>query len=188
MKTQIALLAVTALLIGCSSVSESIPTVKIEKRKPKAIVQSASFLTNNSANQPSRICETEEMRTKVMDDNHDNDVIRIMAVEGGEKGSRILSEVEIDCRDYFLRKSFAPAQPTIIRAAAPATRIAEPLRRSTPAQSKNYIYIVQRGDTVWNIAREHCTTAKAVSRLNGLGRGNMISIGQRLKLPDEDCK
>jgi len=188
MKTQIALLAATALLIGCSSVSESIPTVKIEKRKSKASVQSASFAGNASSTQTSMICETDDMRRKVIDDNDNNDAVRVMVVEDGDTGSRVLSEVEVDCRDYYLRKSLAPAQPKLIRTAAPKTQIVEPARRTQRTQSPRYTYIVQKGDTVWDIAREHCTTAKAVSRLNGLGRGNMISIGQRLKLPDEDCK
>ena len=188
MKTPLALLSAAVLLIGCASASENIPTVKSEKHIPKSTVQSASFLTNNSANQPSRICETTEMRRKVIDDNDDNDAIRIMAVEDGEKGSRILSEIEIDCRDYFLRKSLAPVKPTVIRTVAPTTQIKNTPRRITRVESPRYTYIVQRGDTVWGIARQHCTSVKAISRLNGLGRGNMIDIGQRLKLPDEECK
>ena len=188
MKTKIAILSVTALLVGCSSVSQSIPTVKIEKRKPKATVQSASFVTNASANQASMICETSDMRNKVIDDNDNNDAVRIMVVEDGVTGSRVLSEVEVDCRDYFLRKSLAPAKPTIIRTASPVTQPTAIPRRSTKIVNERYTYIVQSGDTVWDIAREHCTTVKAISRLNGLGRGNIIDIGQRLKLPDDDCK
>jgi len=187
MKTKISLLTATALLIGCSSVSESIPTVKIEKRKAKTTVQSASFATDGTSNQASMICETDEMRRKVIDDNDDNDAVRIMVVEDGETGSRVLSEVEVDCRNYFLRKSLTPDQPKIIRTATPTTDLIETPRRSTRTKSQRYTYIVQRGDTVWDIAREHCTTVKAITRLNGLGRGNVLDIGQRLKLPDDEC-
>lgn len=188
MKTKIALITATALLVGCSSVSESIPTVKIEKRKPKATVQSASFVTHASSNQASMICETSEMRNKVIDDNDKNDAVRIMVVEDGETGSRVLSEVEVDCRDYFLRKSLAPVQPIVIRTSAPTIQTIEAPNRSTRITDRRYTYIVQSGDTVWDIARQHCTSAKAISRLNGLGRGNVIDIGQRLKLPDHECE
>ena len=189
MKTKIALLAATALLIGCSSVSESIPTVKIEKRKSKASVQAASYMMKSSPAEAAMICETDDMRKKVIDENDKNDAVRVMVVEDGETGSRVLSEVEVDCRDYFLRKSLAPIEPKIVRTSAPTEPRTETPRRSTRIQkSQRYTYIVQRGDTVWDIAREHCTTVKAISRLNGLGRGNVIDVGQRLKLPDEECR
>lgn len=187
MKTKIAILVTTALLVSCSSVSESIPTVKIEKRKAKATVQSASYMTHGSPNQAAMICETDDMRKKVIDDNDKNDAVRVMVVEDGESGSRVLSEVEVDCRDYFLRKSLAPEKPKLVRAVAPTKERVETTRRSTRIKSPRYTYIVQSGDTVWDIAREHCTTAQAISRMNGLGSGNTIDIGQRLKLPDEEC-
>jgi len=112
-----------------------------------------------------------------------------MVVEDGETSSRVLSEVEIDCKNYFLRKSLAPAPAKIVRTSAPDVEIEQvkTKRRSTRLQKPSYTYIVQKGDTVWGIAKEHCTSADAVSRLNGLGRGNRIDIGQRLKLPDEIC-
>lgn len=192
MKTKIALFAVTAMLIGCSSVSESIPTVKIEKRKSKATAQNASFVapsTTHSAiastKEAATVCETSRMREKVLDGNDNNDTIRIMVVEDGEGSSEILSDVEINCRDYFLRKSVKSNQSSIIRTSTPIIED-EPKIVRRKANS-NYTYIVQKGDTVWDIAREHCTTAKAISRLNGLGRGNVIDIGQRLKMPDEEC-
>jgi nucleoid-associated protein YgaU len=188
MKTQIVLLLSTALFIGCSSVSQSIPTVKIEKRKSKATVQSASYVAKSSPNQAAMICETDDKRRKVIDDNDNNDAVRLMVVEDGDTGSRVLSEVEIDCRDYFLRKSLAPTEPKLVRAVAPTSESRKIPRRSTRIQDNRFTYIVQSGDTVWDIARTHCTTAKAISNLNGLGRGNVIDIGQRLKLPDEACK
>jgi len=188
MKNKFALFTATAFLIGCSSVSESIPTVKIEKRKSKASVQSASYVMKSSPSEAAMICETDDMRKKVIDENEKNDAVRVMVVEDGETGSRVLSEVEVDCRDYFLRKSLAPSEPKFVRASAPAEDRIETPRHSTRVKSQRYTYIVQRGDTVWDIAREHCTTVKAISRLNGLGRGNIIDVGQRLKLPDNECR
>jgi len=187
MKTKIALIAATALLIGCSSVSESIPTVKIEKRKPKASVQSASYMMKSSPTEAAMICETDDMRKKVIDENDQNDAVRVMVVEDGDTGSRVLSEVEVDCRDYFLRKSLTPTEAKVVRAKTQTEEREKTPRRTTRIKSQRYTYIVQRGDTVWDIAREHCTTVKAISRLNGLGRGNVIDVGQRLKLPDDEC-
>ena len=110
-----------------------------------------------------------------------------MTVQDSTGSSRVLSEVEVDCRDYFLRKSLANSDASLVNAkTVTSDRPAEP-RRSTRLEPQRYTYIVQKGDTVWGIAREHCTTVKAISRLNGLGRGNFIDIGQRLKLPDEEC-
>ena len=192
MKTKITMFAAAALLVGCSSVSESIPTVKIEKRKPKTTVENASYVAptttqtvSASPEQAATVCETSAMRAKVVDGNDNNDSVRIMVVQDSDGSSQLLSEVEINCRDYFLRKSVGSNQSTIIQTST-STTIGNPnvVRR---VSNSRYTYIVQRGDTVWDIAKEHCTTVKAISRLNGLGRGNVIDIGQRLKLPDEEC-
>lgn len=187
MKTKIALLAATTFLFGCSSVSDSIPTVKIEKRQSKASVQTASFATESSQSKAAEICETEDMRKKVIDDNDDNDAVRIMVVEDAKKGSRVLSEVKVDCRDYFLRKSLSPETPRIVRTIAPTIQRFETPPRSTRVTKPRLTYVVQRGDTVWDIARQHCTSVEEISRLNGLGRGNFIDVGQRLRLPDVEC-
>jgi len=106
------------------------------------------------------------MRRKVIDDNDNNDAVRVMVVEDGDTGSRVLSEVEVDCRDYFLRKSLAPTEPKIIRASAPKIERTQIPRRTTRLKSKRPIYIVQSGDTVWDIAREHCTIGAILSILD----------------------
>jgi len=188
MKTKIAFLLTAALLAGCSSVSEKIPTVKLEKRQSKATAQSASYVVDSAPKEAAMICETADMRKKVIDNDDSNDAVRVMVVQDGASGSRVLSEVEVDCRDYFLRKSLAPTPPRIVRAATPQTEKIKRSSRSSKKSPSRYTYIVQRGDTVWDIAREHCTSVKAISRLNGLGRGNVIDVGQRLKLPDTDCE
>jgi len=198
MKLKITLLFAAALITGCGSVSNSIPTVKIEKRKPKTTavqtttVQQASYIIEDSTvsaspAQAAMMCESADMRNKVIDSDNNNDTVRMMVVHDDNTGSRLLSEVEVDCRDYFLRKSLSPTDAKVIRTSSPKVETIEaPIRRRL-RNNNRYTYIVQRGDTVWNIAREHCTSAKAISRLNGLGRGNIIDIGQRLKLPDVDC-
>lgn len=180
------ILIIAALLAGCSSVSESIPTVKIEKRNAKPQTQSASYMVDSGPKEAAMICESDDMRAKVIDNDDTNDAVRVMVVQDSDGGSRVLSEVEVDCRDYFLRKSLAPAKPQIVRAASPRVEKIEPTTRVKNRDSR-YTYIVQSGDTVWDIAREHCTTVKDIARLNGLGRANVLDIGQRLKLPDVDC-
>ena len=127
------------------------------------------------------------MRQNVIDYDKSNDTVRIMTVQDSTGSSRVLSEVEVDCRDYFLRKSLANSDASLVNAKTVTSDLPAEPRRSTRLEPQRYTYIVQKGDTVWGIAREHCTTVKAISRLNGLGRGNFIDIGQRLKLPDEEC-
>ena len=189
MKTQILLLTATALLAGCASVSKVLPTKKVvETHQPTTVVQNASYKRNASPEQAAIVCDTADMRARVVDYDNSNDIVRIMVVQDSNGGSDLLSEVEIDCRDYHLRKSLAPASSNIIRTSAVTSDPVEIQRRSTQIDDRRFTYIVQRGDTVWGIAREHCTSVKAISRLNGLGRGNFIDIGQRLKMPDENCE
>jgi nucleoid-associated protein YgaU len=195
MKTQITMLTAAAFLLGCSSVSEKIPTVKISKRTPTTtIAQNANFVTpaintsirpTASPKEAASVCETDVMRSKVVDGNDYNDSIRIMVVQDGDGSSQLLSELEINCRDYFLRKSVRGSSSALVQTSSAPAETETLISRKTA--SSRYTYIVQRGDTVWDIARQHCTSVKAISRLNGLGRGNIIDIGQRLKLPDEDC-
>ncbi len=194
MKTQFTLLTATVLLVGCSSVSEKIPVVKIEKRTPANSVQNVSYTapvisrsirSSNSPKEAASVCETDVMRSQVVDGNDYNDSVRIMVVQDNDGSSQLVSEVEINCRDYFLRKSVRSSAPALVQTSSSSAET-ETITNRTAASSR-YTYIVQRGDTVWDIARQHCTSVKAISRLNGLGRGNIIDIGQRLKMPDEDC-
>ena len=188
------MLTSATLLLGCGSVSEKIPTVKIEKRTPTVTVQTASYAapqiitsirSSASPKEAASVCETDVMRSKVVDGNDYNDSVRIMVVQDGNGSSQLLSELEINCRDYFLRKSVNASEPTLVQTATPSRQPQATIRKSNV--NSRYTYIVQRGDTVWDIAREHCTNVKAIARLNGLGRGNVIDIGQRLKMPDQDC-
>ncbi|MCB2201411.1 LysM peptidoglycan-binding domain-containing protein [bacterium] len=44
------------------------------------------------------------------------------------------------------------------------------------------VYVVRKGDTIWDIARAHGTTTSAIRTLNGLGRSSRIYPGQKLKV------
>ncbi len=54
----------------------------------------------------------------------------------------------------------------------------------TPAPPEDYEeYIVQPGDTVWNIARRFGTTIQAIARANNLDDPSRIDVGQVLRIP-----
>jgi len=44
-------------------------------------------------------------------------------------------------------------------------------------------YVVQPGDTIWDIAQARGTTTGAIVKLNGLADGDRLQLGQRLQLP-----
>jgi len=188
MKTKIALLTVTALLAGCSTLKKS-QTVTRVVESPQSVraVQSASFSSNANPEQAAIVCETADMRARALDYDDNNDIVRIMSVQDRNGDSQLLSEVEVDCRDYYLRKSLSPSSENVIRTSSEKTVPVRIIRSDARTEDKHDTYVVQRGDTVWQIAREHCTTVKAISRLNGLGSGKLIGINQHLKLPLDGC-
>ncbi|MFP4423305.1 MAG: LysM peptidoglycan-binding domain-containing protein [Desulfococcaceae bacterium] len=54
---------------------------------------------------------------------------------------------------------------------------------SGPSKRKSHtVYVVQRGDSLWNIARKYGTSTTALGRLNNLS-GSALSIGRVLKIP-----
>jgi membrane-bound lytic murein transglycosylase D len=64
----------------------------------------------------------------------------------------------------------------------PGARVSAP----SPARRRasHTVYVVQKGDSLWNIARKHGTSTSALTRLNNLS-GNDLSIGQVLKIPGQ---
>ena len=51
------------------------------------------------------------------------------------------------------------------------------------AHAQNRTHIVQRGDTLYSIARRYGTTVQAIMNTNGLKNRNYIWVGQRLTIP-----
>ena len=48
------------------------------------------------------------------------------------------------------------------------------------------IYIVKKGDTLWNIAKEFGSTVDDIVRVNGIEDSNRINIGQKIYIPKFD--
>ncbi|MCH9031656.1 MAG: LysM peptidoglycan-binding domain-containing protein [candidate division Zixibacteria bacterium] len=55
-------------------------------------------------------------------------------------------------------------------------------RPTTKRKSKNGVYVVRRGDTVYDIARAFAVTMSSVKSLNNLGSRSRIYVGQRLRI------
>ena len=45
------------------------------------------------------------------------------------------------------------------------------------------IYIVQKGDSLWKIAKKHRSTVDDIARVNGIEDPNQIQIGQKIYIP-----
>lgn len=45
------------------------------------------------------------------------------------------------------------------------------------------VYVVRSGDTMWDIARAFGTTVNSLRRINYIGRGSRIYVGQKMKIP-----
>jgi len=44
-------------------------------------------------------------------------------------------------------------------------------------------YTVQKGDTLYGLARRYGTTAQTLANLNGISLNSILRIGQKLKVP-----
>lgn len=67
--------------------------------------------------------------------------------------------------------------------AQPALLFAADLQQSGQATGETFLYTVQRGDTLYAIARRFNTTVTVLVRLNNLSNPNLIFVGQKLKIP-----
>ena len=52
-----------------------------------------------------------------------------------------------------------------------------------PTVGGTYPYIVQRGDSLWRIAKRSNTSIDALARLNRIGRRDLLRVGQTIRMP-----
>lgn len=48
-------------------------------------------------------------------------------------------------------------------------------------------YVVQEGDVLWKIAKEHKTTVQKIIDLNDIKNGNLIFVDQKIQLPESEA-
>ena len=211
---------------ACSTVTDNIPTVKIErKNKTKRVktveIQHQTQPASYSAPQVQKaeaamVCENENMRSRAADRNMKNDMARVLILEEGGHSSNIIADVEVNCRDYFETQNsgtirtaqtvptytvtqsapmpaYSPqVQRPIIAAPAPHSVVSQPKPQTIKASSRieaaeGYYYSIKRGDTLYGIARENCSSVKDIARLNGISDPTKIEIHQIIRLPAQKC-
>jgi len=212
-------------LSACSTVTDNIPTVKIErKKKNKHIetvetqhhVQQASYSTPKVQKaEAAMVCENDNMRNRAADRNMKNDMARVLILEEGGRSSNIIADVEVNCRDYFQNQqshavrtvetvpTYTITQPAPMPAYTPQSRqaiIAAPAPAITPRAkpqtikastnieaADGYYYSIKRGDTLYGIARDNCSTVDNIAQLNGIADPTKIEIHQIIRLPAKKC-
>lgn len=212
-------------LTGCATVTDKIPTVKIERKKPRVIktVQSNIHTTAPRVEQAeaAMVCENDNMRTKAQDGNSKNDSARVLILEEGGRASNVIADVEVNCRDYFQRTStrrIAPSYPVttrVVSAPQPASQPTYVTTQSVPAPvvqrtqrivqkpvieqpsvikasssvqaADGYYYSIKKGDTLYRIARENCSSVNDISVLNGIFDPTKIEVHQIIRLPAKKC-
>ena len=67
---------------------------------------------------------------------------------------------------------------------------AKPAAPAKPAQGTagEQVYTVQRGDTLSGIAAKYGTTYQKLASYNGIANPNVISVGQKIKIPGSGVK
>ncbi len=220
-------LAISGGLTACSTVTDNIPTVKVErKKKTKRVeaapgrhpIQPASYsVPKVQKAEAAMVCENDNMRNRAADGNMKNDMARVLILEEGGRSSNIIADVEVNCRDYFRDQAsqstrtvetvptytitqsapmpaYTPqGRQTIIAAPAP---VMKPRQKAQVIETKaatrveaadGYYYSIKRGDTLYGIARENCSSVNDISRLNGIADPTKIEIHQIIRLPAKKC-
>ncbi|WP_244868414.1 bifunctional 2',3'-cyclic-nucleotide 2'-phosphodiesterase/3'-nucleotidase [Paenibacillus sp. J53TS2] len=78
----------------------------------------------------------------------------------------------------------APApSPEPAPAPAPAPAKPTPVPAPAPSAGTDTVYIVKKGDTLYDIALEHGTTWQALAKYNKLSNPHLIRIGQKIAIP-----
>jgi len=198
-------------LTACVSVTDRIPTVKIERKKPKIIKNVATNFQSPTV-QPAEaaiVCENDNMRRRSSDGNLNNDMARVLILEESSRSSNVIADIEVNCRDYFRNNTrrvltsqplTTSATPTVYTSSRVIQTQTLPIQQNIPApQAKiikassnvqaadGYYYSIKKGDTLYRIAEENCASVKDLSSLNGISDPAKIEIHQIIRLPAKKC-
>ena len=185
-------------------------TKRVETVETRPHLQQASYSRHKVQKaEAAMVCENDNMRARAADRNMKNDMARVLILEEGGRSSNIIADVEVNCRDYFSAQrsgavrtvqaapTYTAAQPTQTPAYIPQRRrtvIAAPEVRPKAIQTstrieaaEGYYYSIKRGDTMYSIARENCSSVKDIARLNGIADPTKIAANQIIRLPAQKC-
>ncbi len=107
-------------------------------------------------------------------------------VRRGETLSRIASHYGVSesqlvaLNNLRSRHRIRVGQVLVLPDSARGTRVATVAQQEPPSDG---VYRVQRGDTLWKIARRFGTSERALAAENGIRNRHQIAVGQRLRLP-----
>ncbi len=97
--------------------------------------------------------------------------------------------------DLAAAPAAVPSSPVISYSPPPADNLAEPTRPGSPnaaaiapvaaatAVTSVTSYIVQRGDSLWSIAKHNSITVSELAKANGFSTGQILQPGRKLLIP-----
>jgi len=145
-------------------------------------------------------CDTRKMRRRAFDQNPYNDNMPITVISSISEGTRMMIDMDVDCRDVLARRLFfendstAPAStrhPNLISQSAekPSGRTAPKPQQTMDIQNLRIAssYQVELGDTLYSIGRKYCTDWQTLATLNSLKNPTQISQNDIIALPEGRC-
>lgn len=195
-------------ITSCASVTETIPTVKVVRKKPKTVATvmaqyQQATPTVQRAEAP-MVCDNANMRERASDNNSHNDSARVLILEDNANSNTVLADVVVNCKDYFANRTQYSRNAAIVQASTPAYRIAPTPASSVPARAYHQaapaqqiiaassvtkttnnqrMYRIRSGDTLYRIARNNCTDADTLADMNNIYDASRIAPGQMIRLP-----
>ena len=151
-------------------------------------VSGSPALAQFNSPEVAKACNTDDMRLRAFDNDTVNDFVRV--------GSSI-----VNCIDYFayMLESNEPMNVTALSGAVQEAGtetqtyrfvMRSPDRSVQAARPANHgiaSIVVEEGQTLYYLARKHCTTVKHLMALNDLTDA-YIQIGQSLRIPGQSCR
>jgi len=146
-------------------------------------------------------CDTRQMRRRALDNNLQNDMASITVVREVVTGTRMLTDIEVNCREYFserLRSDALENAHNMPNLAMSGRTVADPMIISGPAienpstmstyiRSAPSTHTVAVGDTLTAIARRHCVSVAGIRAINGMTVQTQIYAEDVLRLPSNSC-